>query len=40
MIDNNKDGYGKLIFSDGGFYDGDWKNDRMNGFGILYFKDG
>jgi len=32
-----REGYGKLLFNDGGYYEGNWKNNKMNGFGILYY---
>ena len=35
-----KNGYGKLHFRDGGFYDGEWKDNRMNGYGKLHYENG
>jgi len=33
MIGRHKDGKGVFYFSDGGHYEGQWKNDEMEGFG-------
>ena len=35
-----KNGYGKLYFRDGGHYEGDWKDNKMHGFGKLYYESG
>lgn len=35
-----KHGRGILIFEDGAYYDGDFKDDRMTGKGILYYREG
>ena len=32
-----RSGHGVLHFKDGGYYDGEWKEDKMNGFGKLYY---
>jgi hypothetical protein len=37
MVDGVKEGHGKLIYSDGAYYEGDFKNDRMEGKGTLYY---
>ena len=29
-----------MYYSDGGKYDGDWKNDKMNGKGVYYNSNG
>mgnify|MGYP002078562171 FL=1 len=29
MINGIKDGHGKLTYSDGAYYEGDFKNDKM-----------
>jgi hypothetical protein len=28
-----KDGYGKIVFENGGYYSGYWKSNKMNGIG-------
>ena len=33
-------GRGKFYYSDGGMYDGDWKNGSMDGFGTLFYAGG
>ena len=35
-----RDGYGKLKFSDNAYYEGQWKDDRMNNKGTLYYSTG
>ena len=37
--DSKRDGYGKLIFENGIYYIGQWKNDMKHGKGTLYKKD-
>lgn len=32
-----REGYGKLYFANGQIYDGEWTNNKMHGFGKLYF---
>lgn len=32
-----KNGHGKLFFRDGGFYEGDWKDNKMHGYGKLHY---
>ena len=39
MKDNKRDGYGKLIFENGIYYIGQWKNGMRHGQGTLYNKD-
>ena len=31
---------GKFYYQDGGHYDGEWKNDKMHGWGRLYYENG
>ncbi len=31
-----RNGRGKFFYQDGGFYDGNWKDDKMHGFGRLF----
>lgn len=33
-------GKGKFFYQDGGMYEGDWFNNKMNGYGILYYQSG
>lgn len=33
-----KEGYGKLIYNDGAYYEGYFLNDKINGKGTLYYK--
>ena len=35
-----RNGKGKYIYANGGCYDGDWKDDKMNGHGKIYLKNG
>ena len=35
-----KHGHGIFLFSQGDIYEGDWKDDRMHGFGEYRFHDG
>lgn len=37
---NYRHGKGKFYYSDGGFYDGDWKTGSMDGYGALYYAGG
>lgn len=32
-----KHGYGKFYYQDGGYYEGQWKNNKMDGYGKLYY---
>ena len=33
-------GFGRLTWKDGSYYEGEWKNDKAEGFGILMHSDG
>lgn len=33
-------GKGKFFYSDGGIYDGDWFENKMQGYGTLYYQGG
>jgi len=33
-------GYGKKVYTNGDIYDGEWKQDKIHGFGILMRKNG
>jgi hypothetical protein len=35
-----KHGIGRLVYSDGGYYEGKWVNDSMEGYGQLYYSNG
>ena len=35
FIDNKKDGYGEMTYTDGKSYTGFYKDDKRNGYGIL-----
>lgn len=38
-INKMRHGKGKFIYSHGGVYEGDWKNGKMDGYGVLYYAD-
>lgn len=31
-------GKGKFFYQDGGSYDGDWSENKMEGYGVLYYQ--
>ena len=35
-----RSGIGRLMYADGGYYEGEWRDDQMNGYGKLYYCDG
>jgi len=35
-----RDGYGIMVFDDGSYYEGDWRNGKMDGKGSYIYKDG
>ena len=35
-----KHGQGTYFYCDGGIYEGNWKNDRMDGYGKLFYENG
>jgi hypothetical protein len=38
MVQNGiKNGFGKLVYPDGVFYEGNFKNDTLSGKGSLYY---
>ena len=39
-LGDKKHGYGELLLPNGSKYEGDWKNDLMNGIGKLYYDNG
>ena len=39
-INGLKHGQGKLIFEDGAFYEGEFKDDKMHGKGVLFYSPG
>lgn len=32
-----KHGYGKLLYNDGAYYQGNFYNDKIHGHGVLYY---
>jgi len=36
----NRHGQGSFYYQEGGYYEGNWKNNKMNGFGRLYYDNG
>lgn len=40
MKDGQRDGDGIFYYRDGGYYEGRWKKNVMNGFGRLYYESG
>jgi len=34
------EGYGEFKFKNGDFYKGEWKNNKQNGQGLYFWKDG
>ena len=40
IVNGKYEGFGKQIFEDGTYYEGQWENNKKNGKGILYYKDG
>jgi hypothetical protein len=40
MSENVRSGKGQLIWKNGTFYEGEWKEDKANGYGILVHPDG
>jgi hypothetical protein len=37
VINNVKEGFGLFYFGTGGYYQGKWKNNKMEGLGTLYY---
>ena len=35
-----RNGRGKFYYQDGGYYEGQWKNNKMDGYGKLYYEGG
>jgi hypothetical protein len=35
-----RNGFGKFFYQDGGLYEGEWKDNKMNGKGILSYASG
>jgi antitoxin component YwqK of YwqJK toxin-antitoxin module len=33
-------GQGKFYYQDGGMYDGEWRDNKMSGYGKLFYKSG
>jgi len=39
-VDNLKEGYGREIYYDGSYYEGQFKEDKKDGFGKYSWSDG
>ena len=37
-LNGQRHGKGKFYYQDGGFYDGEWNNNKMEGYGILFYQ--
>lgn len=37
-LNGMRHGTGKFYYQDGGFYEGEWKNNKMEGQGTLYYQ--
>lgn len=40
MLDGKRHGRGKFFYKEGSYYDGEWKENKMDGYGTLYYPDG
>lgn len=40
MRDGRRNGQGTFYYRDGGYYDGHWKENMMNGYGKLFYDNG
>lgn len=40
MKDGQRHGFGKFYYKNGGYYEGSWRNNTMNGKGKLYYDNG
>lgn len=40
MLEGKRHGKGKFFYKEGSYYDGEWKENKMHGFGTLYYPDG
>lgn len=40
MKDKQRNGFGRFFYKNGGYYEGMWKNNAMNGQGILFYDNG
>ena len=40
FLNDERNGYGRLIWADGDYYEGLWKDDMKHGFGKYVFSDG
>ena len=36
MVDNKREGYGRMIWKDGSYYVGEWLSDYKNGTGEMH----
>lgn len=35
-----RNGRGKFSYQDGGYYEGEWKDNKMHGWGKLFYENG
>ena len=35
-----RNGHGCFYYKEGGYYEGNWRDNKMNGFGRLYYDNG
>ena len=40
MMNKMRNGLGTYYYQEGGFYEGNWKDNKMNGFGKLFYESG
>jgi len=40
LVHGKKHGKGTIVYNNGAYYSGEWRNDQMNGFGTLYYASG
>jgi hypothetical protein len=39
-LNNNRDGFGKLVYFDGEIYEGHWVHNKREGKGTMLYQDG
>lgn len=39
-LKDKKHGLGRMHYLDGGYYEGEWKDNHMDGYGKLFYSDG
>lgn len=40
MLKSMRHGKGKFYYKEGSYYDGNWKANKMDGYGVLYYPNG